>query len=84
MKHEGLDGGPTQPLSLHLMSKGPQFAVGQAIIWISERSKSGEARFQVRGRVVKHTRKRVTIRVCLGDRSVCLRSVAPKYLIPDT
>ena len=75
---------PPSPLSIHVMSKRAQFAVGQPIIWIAERLKSGKARFQVRGRVVKHTPKRVTIRVCLADRSLCLRSVAPKYLIPDT
>ncbi|MBU6482540.1 MAG: hypothetical protein KGS09_18605 [Nitrospirae bacterium] len=66
------------------MPTSSQFKKGQAIIWLTKRSKSGEVRFKVHGRVVKHTSKRITIRVLRGDGVVCLRSVAPKYLVPDT
>src|SRR5262245_5885962 len=68
----------------HRMPTNSQFKKGQAIIWLAKRSKSGEARFKVHGRVVKQTSKRITIRVLRGDGVVCLRSVASKYLLPDS
>lgn len=66
------------------MSKRTHFTVGQAIIWISRRSKSGEALFQVPGHVIKRTPKRITILVRNDDLSPCLRHVSPKHLIPGT
>ncbi len=66
------------------MSKRPHFTIGQAIIWIARRSKSGEALFQVPGHVIKRTPKRITILVRKDDLSPCLRRVSPKYLLPGT
>lgn len=84
MKHEGPDGDSTQSIKRYGILKRAYFIVGQAIIWIARRSKSGEALFHVPGHVIKLTPKRVTILVRKDDLSPCLRSVAPKYLIPGT
>jgi len=61
MKHESPDGHSNQPLTPRAMSKRTRFTVGQAIIWIARRSKSGEALFHVPGHVIRRTPNRVTI-----------------------
>jgi len=57
-----------------------QFTIGQAILWISRQTRTGEAQYSVPGHVLKITPKRIAIQILQRNAVFCIRYVTAKRL----